>query len=77
MILLRVAHPPAGAAALIVSLGLIPQLQQLPILMMGVGLLVLQAFFINCLPGIPCPVWRAHSEPRKTFAVPSAGSDRQ
>lgn len=64
MILLRVAHPPAGATALIVSLGLMPHLHQLPVLMMGVGLLVLQALLMNRLSGIPYPLWRAHTEPK-------------
>lgn len=64
MILLRVAHPPAGATALIVSLGLMPHFHQLPILMTGVGLLVLQALLVNRLAGIPYPVWRAHSKPK-------------
>lgn len=61
MILLRVAHPPAGATALIVSLGLMPQLGQLPVLMGGVALLLLQAFITNRLAGIPYPAWRAHT----------------
>ena len=57
MILFRVAHPPAGATALIVSLGLMHELQQLPILVSAVALLVAQAFVINRLAGIPYPVW--------------------
>lgn len=60
MILFRVGHPPAGATALIVSLGLMPHLNQLPVLMTGVALLVLQAFITNRLAGIPYPKWRAH-----------------
>lgn len=58
MVLLRVPHPPAGATALIVSLGLMPHPAQLPVLMAGVSLLVAQAFVINRLAGIPYPVWR-------------------
>lgn len=65
MILLRIAHPPAGATALIVSLGLMPHLHQLPTLMIGVGLLVLQAFLMNRLSGIAYPLWRAHAEPKR------------
>jgi len=57
MVLLRVAHPPAGATALIVSLGLMPDPAQLPILMAGVGLLLVHAFIMNRLAGIPYPVW--------------------
>ena len=57
MILFRVAHPPAGATALIVSLGLMHELQQLPVLLSAVALLVGQAFVINRLAGIPYPLW--------------------
>ncbi|MEC7378186.1 MAG: HPP family protein, partial [Pseudomonadota bacterium] len=64
MVLLRVAHPPAGATALIVSLGLMPDPAQLPILMAGVGLLLVHAFVMNRLAGIPYPVWsRTAAEP--------------
>lgn len=59
MVLLRVPHPPAGATALIVSLGLMPHPAQLPVLMAGVALLLAQAFVTNRLAGIPYPVWRA------------------
>ncbi len=57
MVILRVAHPPAGATALIVSLGLMPNPAQLPVLMAGVLLLLAQAFVINRLAGIPYPLW--------------------
>lgn len=57
MVILRVAHPPAGATALIVSLGLMPDPAQLPILMAGVALLLAHAFVMNRLAGIPYPVW--------------------
>lgn len=58
MILLRTAHPPAGATALIVSLGLMPQLTQIPVLISAVALLIAQALVINRLAGIPYPTWR-------------------
>ena len=61
MILFRVAHPPAGATALIVSLGLMHELRQLPVLMCAVSLLVLQAWLINRLAGIAYPLWKARS----------------
>ena len=61
MVLLRVAHPPAGATALIVSLGLMPDPAQLPILMAGVGLLLVHAFIMNRLAGIPYPIWSTRS----------------
>ena len=57
MILFRMPHPPAGATALIVSLGLMHELQQLPVLISAVALLVCQAFLINRLAGIAYPVW--------------------
>ena len=57
MVLLRVPHPPAGATALIVSLGLMPALAQIPVLLAGVGLLIGQAFVLNRLAGIRYPVW--------------------
>ena len=62
MILFRVAHPPAGATALIVSLGLMHELQQLPVLISAVALLVTQAFIINRLAGIPYPLWRSRKQ---------------
>ncbi|MBX3705963.1 MAG: HPP family protein [Pseudomonadales bacterium] len=57
MVTLRVAHPPAGATALIVSLGLMPALAQIPVLLAGVGLLLAQALVLNRLAGIPYPLW--------------------
>ena len=57
MVLLRVVHPPAGATTLIVSLGLMPQLAQVPVLLAGVALLLLQAAVLNRLAGIPYPLW--------------------
>lgn len=62
MVILRVAHPPAGATALIVSLGLMPNPAQLPILMAGVGLLLAHAFVMNRLAGIPYPLWSSGTE---------------
>ena len=47
MVVFRVAHPPAGATALIVSLGLMPNPAQLPILMAGVALLLAHAFVMK------------------------------
>src|SRR5690554_764981 len=57
MVLLKVAHPPAGATALIVSLGLMPNPSQLPVLMAGVLVLLIHAFLMNRLSGIPYPLW--------------------
>lgn len=57
MVLLRAAHPPAGATTLIVSLGLMPHLWQIPVLMGAVALLLVQAFVINRLAGVEYPFW--------------------
>jgi CBS domain-containing membrane protein len=57
MVLLRAAHPPAGATTLIVSLGLMPDVGQIPILMAAVLMLLVQAFVINRLAGLRYPVW--------------------
>lgn len=59
MVLLRAAHPPAGATTLIVSLGILTQPWQLAVLMLAVGLLTLQALAINRLAGIRYPIWSA------------------
>lgn len=57
MVLLRVPHPPAGATTLIVSLGLMPHLGQLLVLMLAVLLLTGQTLLINRLAGLPYPLW--------------------
>jgi CBS domain-containing membrane protein len=59
MALLRIPHPPAGATSLVVSLGLMPALGQIPVLLAGVMLLLAQAFLLNRLAGIPYPLWAA------------------
>ena len=57
MVALNVAHPPAGATALIVALGLMPSPAQLPVLMAGVLILLIHAFVMNRLAGIAYPLW--------------------
>lgn len=64
MVWLKVPHPPAGATTLIVSLGILKSPWQLAVLMAAVFLLVVQAFVINRLAGIPYPTWA----PRKATA---------
>lgn len=59
MIYFEVAHPPAAATALIVSLGLMPDPRQIPVLMAGVVLLLIQAFLMNRLSGINYPAWKS------------------
>jgi len=72
MLLLRAVHPPAGATALIVSLGLMPHLGQLPVLLGAVTLLLAQAFIMNRLAGIPYPLWAARpAPPQLPVAAPS------
>lgn len=66
MVLLRAAHPPAGATTLIVSLGLMPHLWQIPVLMAAVLLLTGQAFLINRLAGIHYPFWKPYESPADT-----------
>ncbi|MEX0606343.1 MAG: HPP family protein [Marinobacter sp.] len=57
MVALNMVHPPAGATALIVALGLMPDPGQLPILMAAVLLLLVHAFVVNRLAGIAYPLW--------------------
>lgn len=61
MVLFRVSHPPAGATTLIVSLGLIAKPEHLLIVEAAVLFLVIEAFAINRLAGLPYPAWE---EPR-------------
>lgn len=58
MVWLRAPHPPAGATTLIVSLGILREVDQLAILMLAVVLLTAQGFAINRIAGIAYPVWR-------------------
>jgi CBS-domain-containing membrane protein len=57
MILLQVAHPPAGATTLIVSLGIVTSPLHLLIIEIAVALLVVQAIVLNRLAGIDYPFW--------------------
>jgi len=58
MILLNASHPPAGATALIVSLGIITRPQYLAVIEIAVFVLVVQAFCIHRLAMLPYPVWK-------------------
>ena len=60
MVLLSVAHPPAGATTLIVALGILSRPRYLPIIEAAVILLTLQAWVLNHLAGLPYPKWREH-----------------
>jgi CBS-domain-containing membrane protein len=71
MVLARAPHPPAGATTLIVSLGLLPHLSQLGVLMFAVVLLVLQAIIINRLAGVAYPLWAAATAPTPRAKTPA------
>lgn len=64
MILLKVAHPPAGATTLIISLGIVIQPIHLLAIEVAVLLLVLQAIAINRLAGIDYPLWSSRTRGR-------------
>ncbi|MHB8619089.1 MAG: HPP family protein, partial [Chloroflexota bacterium] len=64
MVLLKVPHPPAGATTLIVSLGLMPHLWQIGVLMLAVTVLTGQGLIINRLAGIDYPIWAPRASPR-------------
>src|SRR5713101_326967 len=52
MILLKAAHPPAGATTLIISLGIVTKPFYLLVIEIAVAILTLQAIVINRLAGI-------------------------
>lgn len=57
MVLLKVAHAPAGATTLIVSLGIITRPFHLLVIEIAVALLCVQAICINRLAGLNYPLW--------------------
>jgi len=69
MILLKSAHPPAGATTLIVSLGIVTRPVYLMVIEIAVAILTLQAIVINRAAGIDYPLWALRSGP------PSAPAD--
>ena len=74
MILLKAAHPPAGATTLIVSLGVVTRPFYLVIIEVAVALLVLQGIAINRLAGVDYPFWasRLDAAPAPSPASPVA-----
>ncbi len=66
MILLGVVHSPAGATTLIISLGIITHPLDLLIIEIAVALLILQAWVIHRLRGIPYPLWAPQSNVGQT-----------
>ena len=65
MVLLDISHPPAASTTLIVSLGLMNELWQMPFLACGIGLIVLQGFAFNRLVGIRYPLWENDTHGKK------------
>ena len=64
MILLKAAHPPAGATTLIISLGIVTRPFHLLVIEVAVAILTLQAIAINRLAGIDYPRWAPREGPR-------------
>lgn len=58
---LRCAHPPAGASAIIVSLGILRTPTQLGVMIAAVVLVTALAWSFNRLTGVPVPLWSPRS----------------
>lgn len=63
MLLLRSAHPPAGATTMIISLGVITHPAHLLLMELAVAILVAQAIVMNRLAGVEYPLWRNPARP--------------
>jgi CBS domain-containing membrane protein len=63
MVFFRVTHPPAGATALVISLGVFTKAYQLPIMEMAVIILTVQAIIVNKLAGVDYPTWTPRTPP--------------
>jgi CBS domain-containing membrane protein len=68
MILLKAAHPPAGATTLIISLGIVTRPFHLLVIEIAVAVLTLQAIAINRLAGIDYPLWALRKDPQPSGA---------
>ncbi len=75
MILLKAAHPPAGATTLIISLGVVTKPFYLLIIEVAVALLVVQGIAINRLAGLDYPLWakRFKAPPSSRSTPPACG----
>lgn len=72
MVLCDAPHPPAGATAMIVSLGLITRPHHLLVMVLAVLLLTALGIAINRLAGLDTPLWRARPpHARRTTVRPS------
>jgi CBS-domain-containing membrane protein len=70
MILLKSAHPPAGATTLIVSLGVVTAPLHLVVIEVAVAALTLQAIVINRLAGLDYPLWAKRLPPASDTKPP-------
>ncbi len=77
MILLNLAHPPAAATTLIVSLGVVTRPSYLLVLEVAVGLLVGQAIIINRLTGVRYPFWARVPAPKIGRLATPVGDGRK
>jgi len=62
LVLLKSAHPPAGATTLIISLGIVTNLFYLCVIEIAVLVLIVQAILINRLAGLNYPLWARREE---------------
>lgn len=76
MILLKAAHPPAGATTLIISLGIVTRPFYLLIIEVAVAALALQAIVINRLAGLDYPCGRRAGTARRRRAGEDEASGR-
>ncbi len=63
LVLLRVEHPPALSATLMIALGVFTEPLQLLALFGGMVLLTLQAILVNRAAGLPYPLWAPLAAP--------------
>jgi CBS-domain-containing membrane protein len=68
LVLLRSTHAPAGATALLISLGFLDTPSELLAIAAGVVLLTVVIWIINRILGVPVPVWAAHEGPAGLIA---------
>lgn len=68
---IRCTHPPAGASALIVGLGILRTPQQLAVMFGAVVLITVLAWILNRLTGVTMPLWSPHPAPQPDKATAS------
>lgn len=66
LVLSQMRHPPAGATALMVSLGLLTTPRELLAIAVGVVLITVAGWSINRVFGVPAPLW----SPRHVSSLP-------